>query len=115
MMKQLILILFVFLLTGCATVKKADPLNGMIAVTDTVYKVDTIVSPTVTPEMVMKEAFYHYFKARENFERAIPLYKSRNDDFKADSLNTEAVIKTLHYMALSYDELSAIWENDIEH
>ena len=67
----------------------------------------------MTPEELMKDAFMSLFKAQENLRSAVSGYLSRNDDNTADSYNAENVKKALLLMSKAYDEISAIWENDI--
>jgi hypothetical protein len=66
------------------------------------------------PEMLMADGFDHFFTARETFENAVESYKERNCEETADSINAVNVGNAIHYMARAYDELSAIWENDIQ-
>ena len=66
-----------------------------------------------SPEDFMKIGFAALYQARINFELALPLYIARNDDDKADSYNADNVKRALKLMAQAYDEVSAIWENDI--
>ncbi len=66
-----------------------------------------------SPEDFMKIGFMALSQARTNFELALPLYIARNDDDKADSYNADNVKRALKLMAQAYDEVSAIWENDI--
>jgi hypothetical protein len=66
-----------------------------------------------TPEGTMKRGFASLKKARRYFERSVVMYKLRNNDQKADrynAINTHAAIILLDQ---AYDEISAIWENDI--
>lgn len=66
-----------------------------------------------TPEKFMLPGFIALSEARHNFEQALPLYTARNDDKTADSYNADNVKRALKLMAQAYDEISAIWENDI--
>lgn len=66
-----------------------------------------------TPEYFMLPGFVALNQARQNFEQALPLYIARNDDNKADSYNADNIKRALKLMAEAYDEISAIWENDI--
>lgn len=66
-----------------------------------------------TPESFMEPGFIALSQARQNFEQALPLYIARNDDNKADSYNADNIKRALRLMAEAYDEISAIWENDI--
>jgi hypothetical protein len=66
------------------------------------------------PEMLMADGFDHFFTARECFENAVKAYQERNCEETADSINAVNVGNAIHYMARAYDELSAIWENDIQ-
>jgi len=66
-----------------------------------------------TPEKVMKKGFEHFHKANEYFTDAIVLYSNRNNFLKADNLNAANVKKATLLMAQAFDEISAIWGNDI--
>jgi hypothetical protein len=66
-----------------------------------------------TLEKKMELGFNHLRKVREYFDKAIPLYEKRNDDARGDKENIENIKSAIHYLALAYDEVSAIWENDI--
>ena len=68
---------------------------------------------TMTPEQQMKIGFDALRTAREAFEAAIPLYQKRNDNNRADDLNAENTSKAIYLLGKAYDEISAIWENDI--
>ena len=63
-----------------------------------------------TPEELMKEGFESFFKARECFEIANVLYNKRDGYLNVNSVNIMNAIKNL---AQAYNEVSAIWENDI--
>lgn len=66
-----------------------------------------------TPEELMKEGFENLSKTRELFCEAFKAYNTRSDFTKADPENAANVKSSLHYLAAAYDEVSAIWENDI--
>ena len=65
------------------------------------------------PEELMKEGFEALQKTRELFSEAFKAYNTRSDFVKADPENAANVKSALHYLAAAYDEVSAIWENDI--
>jgi len=65
-------------------------------------------------EDVMKAGFECLAQARRNFELAITLYKQRNDEKKGDFFNARNVSTSVSLLADAYDEISAIWENDIQ-
>jgi len=65
------------------------------------------------PEKAMEQGFIHLRKAREYFERGVSLYDKRNDDSKADKENSENTKNAIKLLNEAYDEVSAIWENDI--
>lgn len=65
------------------------------------------------PEACMKEGFLHLQQTREWLEKAKIEYDKRSNFTKADSENSANVKSALHYLAAAYDEVSAIWENDI--
>lgn len=67
----------------------------------------------ISPEQSMKPGFIALSQARQYFEQALPLYIARNNDNKADSYNADNVKRALKLMSQAYDEISAIWENDI--
>ena len=64
----------------------------------------------MTPEELMKQGFESFFKARECFEKAVVEYDKRDGTENVNSVNLKAAI---HRLAQAYDEVSAIWENDI--
>jgi hypothetical protein len=66
-----------------------------------------------TPEELMNEGFENLSKTRELFGEAFKAYNTRSDFVKADPENAANVKSALHYLAAAYDEVSAIWENDI--
>lgn len=66
-----------------------------------------------TPEKLMKEGFENLSKTRELFAEAFKAYNTRSNFVKADPQNAANVKSALHYLAAAYDEVSAIWENDI--
>lgn len=68
---------------------------------------------TKTPEYFMKLGFEYLSYSRKKFEQALPLYIARNDDNRADTYNADNVKRALKLLAQAYDEISAIWENDI--
>jgi hypothetical protein len=68
----------------------------------------------MTPEDYMKQGFESFFKARECFEKAIPMYAERKNEDKGDRYNVINVEEAIRCMALAYDNLSEIWENDID-
>jgi hypothetical protein len=63
-----------------------------------------------TPEELMKEGFESFFKARECFEKAALEYDKVTG---YDTLNAENVRAAIHFLAKAYDQVSEIWENDI--
>lgn len=67
----------------------------------------------MTPEQIMKDGFDSFFNAVKCFKKAVPLYKKRNDQSKADPENVVNLNKSILLMNQAYDEISAIWENDI--
>lgn len=71
------------------------------------------MNKTETPEYFMKLGFDYLHYSRKKFEQALPLYMARNDDNRADSYNAENLKKALQLMNQAYDEISVIWENDI--
>jgi hypothetical protein len=62
----------------------------------------------MTPKELMKEGFEHLSKTRECFEKAKGLYNDRGDN-----VNLHNVANALGFLAAAYDEVSAIWENDM--
>lgn len=67
-----------------------------------------------TPEELMKQGFESFFNAREFFEKSVVEYAKRGDIAKADRENTVNVKAAISFLAKAYDEISAIWENDIQ-
>jgi len=67
----------------------------------------------MTPEKSMKKGFKYLKKARRAFNKGVVLYKERNDEKKADIENVINTTAAIHYLDEAYDEISAIWENDI--
>lgn len=67
----------------------------------------------INPEKVMEQGFKHLSKARQYFERGAELYDKRNEEAKADVENAKNTRTAIQLMAKAYDEVSAIWENDI--
>ena len=65
------------------------------------------------PEQIMTEAFEKLSQTRKLLEEAEIAYKQRNSDVKADKENAVNVNKSILHLAHAYDEVSAIWENDI--
>lgn len=63
-----------------------------------------------TPEELMKEGFENLSKTRECFTQAGIEYNIRDGLDNVNSVNIKAAI---HLLAQAYDEVSAIWENDI--
>jgi len=72
-----------------------------------------IVNNMNTPESFMLPGFVSLNQARQNFEQAVPLYIARNDSDKGDEYNIQDLKRALKLLADAYDEISAIWENDI--
>jgi hypothetical protein len=68
----------------------------------------------MTPEELMKEGFEYLSKTRECFEKAKAAYDSRANFVKADPKNAANVKSALHFLAAAYDEVSSIWENDMD-
>lgn len=66
-----------------------------------------------TPEQTMKLAFASLFKLRKQLEIASASYADRNDEVKADEENCVNVKAAISFIDRAYDEISAIWENDI--
>lgn len=65
------------------------------------------------PETKMKQAFSHLTKTREALEAASILYAARNDADKSDPENIANIKLSIGHLGRAYDEISAIWENDI--
>jgi len=65
------------------------------------------------PEDFMKIGIVKMLESRYNLSQALPLYVSRNNDNKADSYNSDNVRRAIKLLSQAYDEISAIWENDI--
>jgi hypothetical protein len=61
----------------------------------------------------MKKGFESLSKTRELFGEAFKAYNTRSDFKKADPENAANVKASIHYLSAAYDEVSAIWENDI--
>ena len=68
---------------------------------------------TNTPEYFMQQGFINLSEARGFFEQALPLYIARNDDNKGDQYNIDDIKRAIMLLDKAYDEISAIWENDI--
>lgn len=66
-----------------------------------------------TPEDIMKSAFQKLSETRSLLEKAQLAYKKRNDEAIADPQNVKNIDKSILHLAHAYDEISAIWENDI--
>ncbi len=66
------------------------------------------------PEKKMKIGFESLSKTRKYFEKAIVLYEKRNSEEHADKENVINIKNAIHLLAQAYDEVSAIWENDIQ-
>ena len=66
------------------------------------------------PELHMKAGFECLFNARKHFEDGIESYKLRMSGSSADAENIENTKAALKLLNLAYDEISAVWENDIE-
>jgi len=62
------------------------------------------------PVELMKEGFESFFKARECFEKAALEYDKTAG---YETLNAENVKAAIHFLSKAYDQISAIWENDI--
>ena len=67
-----------------------------------------------TPETLMKFGFQSFFDAKECFKQAIVAYKERGNEEKGDSCNATNVTNAITNMNLAYDDMSEIWENDIQ-
>lgn len=65
------------------------------------------------PEELMKEGFFTLQTTREYFLKAKIAYDKRRSKEKADFENSINVQKALQLLGQAYDEVSAIWENDI--
>ena len=65
------------------------------------------------PERKMKIGFESLSKTRNYFEKAIVEYEKRNSEIHADKENVINIKKAIHLLNQAYDEVSAIWENDI--
>lgn len=63
-----------------------------------------------TPEELMKQGFENLSKTRDCFEKAVIEYDKRDLPGNVNSVNIKIAI---HRLAQAYDEVSAIWENDI--
>lgn len=66
-----------------------------------------------TPEDIMKIVFQNLSETRTLLEKAKVVYKERNDSATADPENVINIDKSILHLAHAYDEISAIWENDI--
>jgi len=65
-----------------------------------------------TPETLMKQAFNSLFRATNCMKRAERAYRKRMQG--ADKENAENVARAIEFMSQAYDEVSAIWENDMD-
>ena len=68
----------------------------------------------VTPEEHMKSGFECLFDARSHFEDGMESYLLRMSEVHADAENIVNIKAALKLINSAYDEVSAIWENDIE-
>lgn len=67
-----------------------------------------------TPEVIMKIAFEKLSETRKLFVQAGYAYEKRNSEAKADKENYVNVLLAISHLAEAYDEVSAIYENDIQ-
>jgi hypothetical protein len=67
-----------------------------------------------TPEDLMKQGLESFFNAREFFEKAVIEYAKRGSIVRADIQSTANVKSAISFLAKAYDEISEIWENDIQ-
>lgn len=65
------------------------------------------------PEEIMKKAFHHLSETRKQLELAKQAYITRNSSITADPENARNIDTSIRYLGNAYDEISAIWENDI--
>lgn len=65
------------------------------------------------PEVWMQLGFDALGIVRRSFEKAKVAYDKRGSEEKADKENAINVTKSLQLLSQAYDEVSAIWENDI--
>lgn len=72
-----------------------------------------IIRKDTTPEDIMKQMFHNFFEVQKGLRVATTLYTRRNSFDKADPENVVNIAKATNLLNLAYDELSAIWENDI--
>ena len=63
------------------------------------------------PELLMKMGFEHLIETTEFFNHAAILYSQRKAS--ADAENEANVKKAIGLLYQAWDEVSAIWENDI--
>ena len=71
------------------------------------------IKKELTPEEVMKMAFEYLSKTRSALTEARLIYLTRNNEGKADQENAANITLSLQHIGEAYDEISAIWENDI--
>ena len=62
------------------------------------------------PEELMKEGFESFFKTRDCFLKAVTEYNLRDGSENVNSVN---IMNAVHCLSQAYDEVSSIWENDI--
>lgn len=67
----------------------------------------------VTPEKVMKKGFGALSIAKHCFEAAVSMYEHRNNEQKADKENAVNIKAAVEYLNKAYDEVRAIYENDL--
>lgn len=72
-----------------------------------------ILSNMETPEEIMKKAFHNLSETRKYLEQAKQAYITRNSSTTADPENANNIDKSIKHLGNAYDEISAIWENDI--
>lgn len=65
------------------------------------------------PEELMKLGFGSLSATRSYFKNAVVEYQKRNSSVKADPENAKNVQAAIDLLNKAYDEISAIWENDI--
>jgi hypothetical protein len=65
------------------------------------------------PETLMKQGFESLSATRSYFKNAVVEYQKRNSSAKADPENAKNVQEAINLLNKAYDEISAIWENDI--
>ena len=72
-----------------------------------------IIRKGSTPEHIMKPMFNNLFETQKGLRVALGLYEKRMDESKADAENIVNINKAIQLLSQAYDEISAIWENDI--